>query len=126
MIGGWVVAIGVPTSKLEATLLDGVLLYTVGILLSVLAYILLAGYMVRSIVSGMNELRIQAALEKVMRGRTSIIIAHRLSTIEHCDRIVVMRKGRIVEQGSHRQLLDKGGYYARLHRLQYAQGDAAD
>ncbi|MBZ9753309.1 ABC transporter ATP-binding protein/permease [Deinococcus sp. HMF7604] len=73
-----------------------------------------------------TELRIQAALEKVMRGRTSIIIAHRLSTIEHCDRIVVMRKGRIVEQGSHRQLLDKGGYYARLHRLQYAQGDAAD
>lgn len=73
-----------------------------------------------------TELRIQAALERVMRGRTSIIIAHRLSTIEHCDRIVVMRKGRIVEQGSHRQLLDRGGYYAKLHRLQYAQGDAAD
>ncbi|WP_104990057.1 ABC transporter ATP-binding protein [Deinococcus sp. NW-56] len=73
-----------------------------------------------------TELRIQQALLKVMEGRTSIIIAHRLSTIEHCDRIVVMRKGRIVEQGSHRALLDKGGYYARLHRLQYAQGDAAD
>ncbi|UBV41905.1 ABC transporter ATP-binding protein/permease [Deinococcus taeanensis] len=73
-----------------------------------------------------TEMRIQAALEKVMRGRTSIIIAHRLSTIEHCDRIVVMRKGRVVEQGSHRELLDKGGYYARLHRLQYAQADAAD
>lgn len=73
-----------------------------------------------------TELRIQAALLKVMQGRTSIIIAHRLSTIEHCDRIVVMRRGRIVEQGSHRELLDKGGYYARLHRLQYAHSDAAD
>lgn len=73
-----------------------------------------------------TELRIQHALEKVMLGRTSIIIAHRLSTIEHCDRIIVMRKGRIVEEGSHTQLLAKGGYYARLHRLQYARGDAAD
>ncbi|WP_135227741.1 ABC transporter ATP-binding protein [Deinococcus fonticola] len=73
-----------------------------------------------------TELRIQAALEKVMEGRTSIIIAHRLSTIEHCDRIIVMRKGRIVEQGSHLELLNKGGYYSRLHRLQYARGDAAD
>lgn len=73
-----------------------------------------------------TELRIQDALQKVMRGRTSIIIAHRLSTIEGCDRIVVMRKGRIVEQGSHAELLAKGGYYSRLHRLQYAQGDAAD
>ncbi|GGK10828.1 ABC transporter ATP-binding protein [Deinococcus malanensis] len=73
-----------------------------------------------------TELRIQDALTKVMRGRTSIIIAHRLSTIEHCDRIIVMRKGRIVEQGSHMELLAKGGYYAKLNRLQYAQGDAAD
>lgn len=73
-----------------------------------------------------TELRIQQALTRVMQGRTSIIIAHRLSTIEHCDRIVVMRRGRIVEQGSHHQLLEKGGYYARLHRLQYAQADAAD
>ena len=73
-----------------------------------------------------TEIRIQHALEKVMEGRTSIIIAHRLSTIEHCDRIIVMRKGRIVEQGSHLELLNKGGYYSKLHRLQYAQGDAAD
>lgn len=73
-----------------------------------------------------TEIRIQEALEKVMYGRTSIIIAHRLSTIEHCDRIIVMRKGRIVEQGSHSQLLAKGGYYAKLHRLQYAQVEAAD
>ena len=73
-----------------------------------------------------TELRIQDALKKVLRGRTSIIIAHRLSTIEHCDRIIVMRKGRIVEQGTHAELLGKGGYYAKLNRLQYAQGDAAD
>ncbi|CAM3769656.1 ABC transporter ATP-binding protein [Deinococcus frigens] len=73
-----------------------------------------------------TELRIQQALVKVMYGRTSIIIAHRLSTIEHCDRIVVMRKGLVVEQGSHRELLEHGGYYARLHRLQYSQADAAD
>jgi ATP-binding cassette subfamily B multidrug efflux pump len=73
-----------------------------------------------------TEIRIQQALLKVMQGRTSVIIAHRLSTIEHCDRIVVMRRGRIVEQGSHRELLERGGYYERLHRLQYAQVDAAD
>ncbi|OLV18219.1 ABC transporter ATP-binding protein [Deinococcus marmoris] len=73
-----------------------------------------------------TELRIQQALIKVMYGRTSVIIAHRLSTIEHCDRIVVMKKGRVVEQGSHSELLEQGGYYARLHRLQYSQADAAD
>lgn len=71
-----------------------------------------------------TESRIQDALLKVMEGRTSIIIAHRLSTIEHCDRIVVMRRGRVVEMGSHRELLAEGGYYARLHSLQYA-GEAA-
>ncbi|GAA4014730.1 ABC transporter ATP-binding protein [Deinococcus rubellus] len=73
-----------------------------------------------------TEMRIQDALAKVMQGRTSVIIAHRLSTIEHCDRIVVMRRGQVVEEGSHRELLSQNGYYARLHRLQYAQGDAAD
>lgn len=67
-----------------------------------------------------TELRIQDALKKVMQGRTSIIIAHRLSTIEHCDRIIVMRRGRIVEQGTHAQLIAQGGYYAKLNALQYA------
>ena len=73
-----------------------------------------------------TEIKIQEALEKVMLGRTSIIIAHRLSTIEHCDRIIVMRRGRIVEQGSHAELIARGGYYAKLNRLQYAKGEAAD
>ena len=70
-----------------------------------------------------TEMHIQDALAKVMHGRTSIIIAHRLSTIEHCDRIIVMRRGLVVEEGSHRSLLAQNGYYARLHRLQYARPD---
>lgn len=73
-----------------------------------------------------TELRIQQALTKLMKGRTSIIIAHRLSTIEHCNRIIVMRRGQIVEQGSHVELLAKGGYYSKLHTLQYAKQQAAD
>lgn len=72
-----------------------------------------------------TELRIQAALERVMQGRTSIVIAHRLSTIEGADRIVVMRRGRIVEQGNHAELLQRGGYYARLQELQYSRASAA-
>jgi ATP-binding cassette, subfamily B, multidrug efflux pump len=67
-----------------------------------------------------SELQIQDALAKVMHGRTSIIIAHRLSTIKNCDRIIVMRKGKIVEQGSHDELLAHDGYYATLYKLQYA------
>ena len=66
-----------------------------------------------------TELRLQAALAKLMRGRTSLVIAHRLSTIEHCDRIVVLRRGQIVEAGGHRELLAAGGPYARLYRAQY-------
>jgi subfamily B ATP-binding cassette protein MsbA len=65
------------------------------------------------------ERHIQAALERLMRHRTTLVIAHRLSTIENADRIVVLQQGRIVEQGRHRELLDRGGYYARLHSLQF-------
>ncbi len=66
-----------------------------------------------------NEALIQEALEKLMRGRTSIIIAHRLSTIRHVDRIIVLHKGQIVETGTHDELLTKRGFYSRLYQLQY-------
>jgi subfamily B ATP-binding cassette protein MsbA len=68
-----------------------------------------------------SERHVQAALETLMRGRTTIVIAHRLSTIERADRIVVLSQGRIVETGSHRELLEAGGVYAGLHRMQFAE-----
>jgi len=69
-----------------------------------------------------TEQKIQAALMRVMEGRTSIVIAHRLSTIRHVDRILVFRKGKLLEEGSHEELLRKGGYYAKLYELQYVHG----
>jgi ATP-binding cassette, subfamily B, bacterial MsbA len=66
-----------------------------------------------------SERQVQDALQRLMVGRTSIVIAHRLSTIERADRIVTLENGRVVEQGSHAQLLAAGGLYARLHALQF-------
>ena len=66
-----------------------------------------------------SERYIQAALEEVMKGRTTFVIAHRLSTIEHADHIIVMEHGRIIEQGAHNELLQKSGPYSKLHSLQF-------
>ncbi len=67
-----------------------------------------------------TEWLIQDALEKLLAGRTAVVIAHRLSTIENADRILVMHKGELREVGTHRELLARGGIYARLYRMQYA------
>lgn len=66
-----------------------------------------------------TEILIQEALAELLKGRTALVIAHRLSTIRDCDRIVVMHKGEIREQGTHRRLLEMGGLYSRLYQLQY-------
>ena len=71
-----------------------------------------------------TEWLIQDALEKLLAGRTALVIAHRLSTIESADRILVLHKGELREEGTHAELLARGGIYARLYRLQYAGGRA--
>jgi subfamily B ATP-binding cassette protein MsbA len=66
-----------------------------------------------------SERAVQEALDDLMRDRTTLVIAHRLSTIEHADRVVAIDAGRLVEQGTHAELLARGGLYARLHALQF-------
>ncbi|KPF59106.1 lipid transporter ATP-binding/permease [beta proteobacterium AAP51] len=66
-----------------------------------------------------SERAVQAALEALMQGRTTLVIAHRLSTIEKADRVLAMEAGRLVEQGTHAELLASGGLYARLHAMQF-------
>lgn len=71
-----------------------------------------------------SERHIQAALEELMRNRTTMVIAHRLSTIQKADKIVVMAQGRIIESGRHDELLSRGGHYASLYRLQFEKTGA--
>lgn len=71
-----------------------------------------------SSIDTLTEIRVQKAFAKMMKGRTSFVVAHRLSTIRESDVILVMRDGNIVEQGSHEELLKKGGFYAELNRAQ--------
>ena len=68
-----------------------------------------------------TEIRIQKAMDNLMRGRTSFIIAHRLSTIRDADLILVMKDGDIIEQGKHGELLAKDGFYAKLYNSQFEQ-----
>jgi ABC-type multidrug transport system fused ATPase/permease subunit len=67
-----------------------------------------------------NERLVQDALARLAKGRTTLIVAHRLATVRDADRIVAMENGRIVEQGGHDELLARGGLYARLFKLQFA------
>ena len=67
-----------------------------------------------------TELKISDAFGKLMEGRTSFVVAHRLSTIENADRILVMKSGRVVEQGTHKELLDSNGEYAALYNGQFS------
>jgi subfamily B ATP-binding cassette protein MsbA len=68
-----------------------------------------------------SERLVQDAIERLLHGRTVFVIAHRLSTILHADQILVLERGSIVEQGTHDQLLARGGLYRKLYRLQYEQ-----
>ena len=72
-----------------------------------------------------TEVLIQKAMRALMKGRTSFVIAHRLSTIRDAGKILVMRDGDIIETGSHRELMAKGGFYAKLYQSQFQGEDEA-
>jgi subfamily B ATP-binding cassette protein MsbA len=70
-----------------------------------------------------SERAIQDALKEVMKDRTTLVIAHRLSTIENADQVIVLREGRVIEQGTHDELLAMGKAYARLYHTQFGDQD---
>ena len=65
-------------------------------------------------------MQIQKAMDNLMKGRTSFVIAHRLSTIKDADLILVMKDGKVIEQGNHESLLEQGGFYRHLYESQFA------
>jgi ATP-binding cassette subfamily B protein len=71
-----------------------------------------------------SELLIEGAIDKLISGRTSIVIAHRLSTIQRADKIIVLDKGEVKEAGTHLELLAAGGFYSKLHRMQFQKSAA--
>jgi ATP-binding cassette subfamily B protein len=77
-----------------------------------------------SALDAQSEQLVQIALERLMEGRTTIVIAHRLATIRDADRILVMEQGRLIDQGTHSELVRKGGRYAELAKLQFRADDA--
>jgi ATP-binding cassette subfamily B protein len=77
-----------------------------------------------SSVDGQTERLIQGGLLRLMKGRTSLVIAHRLSTIQHADRILVLHRGTVREEGTHEELLKQDGIYRKLYRLQFHPAEA--
>ncbi|MCW2820102.1 MAG: transporter ATP-binding protein, partial [Marmoricola sp.] len=73
-----------------------------------------------------SELAVQQALDRALEGRTSLVIAHRLSTVRNADLILVVEDGRVVQRGTHTELLSQGGTYAVLHRTQFLSDDHAE
>ena len=72
-----------------------------------------------SALDNMTEMQIQESLSELSKGRTSIVVAHRLSTVKNADEIIVLQEGKIMERGTHEQLIEKGGIYAELYRYQF-------